>query len=113
MSYLLVVQMSAVLLPLIAFLPEIWAAVRKHSSTLLKVSGLKSAGLHLVFSILLMLVLQQGYRQINGRLAGREPAYLVHGEGEAEVRARGALSRGGDGIRSEAGRRDGSGSLCD
>jgi len=76
MSYLLVVQMSAVLLPLIAFLPEIWAAVRKHSSTLLKVSGVKSAGLHLVFSILLMLVLQQGYRQINGRLAGREPAYL-------------------------------------
>ena len=82
MSYLLVVQMSALFLPLIAFLPEILAAVRKHSSTLLMASGLKSAGLHLVFSILLMLVLQQGYRQLNGRLAGREPAYL-HNSGLA------------------------------
>ena len=34
------------------------------------------AGLHLAFSILLMFVLHQGYRQLNGRLAGREPAYL-------------------------------------
>jgi hypothetical protein len=76
MSYLLVVQMSALFLPLIAFLPEIRAAVRKHSSTLLEASGLKSAGSHLVFSILVMFVLQQGYRQLNGRLAGREPAYL-------------------------------------
>jgi hypothetical protein len=82
MSYLLVVQMTAILLPLIAFFPEIRAAFRKSSSTLLKASGLKSAGLHLVFSILLMLVLQQGYRQLNGRLAGRKPAFL-HNSGLA------------------------------
>ena len=44
MSYLLVVQMSAFFLPLIAFFPEIRAAFRKHSSALLKTSGLKSAG---------------------------------------------------------------------
>lgn len=75
-SYLLVVQMSAVFLPLIAFFPEIRAAFRNHSSTLFKVSRLKPAGLHLVFSILLMFFLQQGYRQLNGRLAGREPAHL-------------------------------------
>ena len=80
MSYLLVAQISAVLLPLIAFLPEIRAAFWKHSSALLKMSGLKSAGLHLAFSILFMFLLQQGYRQLNGRLAGREPA-LLHNTG--------------------------------
>jgi hypothetical protein len=80
MSYLLVAQISVVLLPLIAFFPEIRAASRKHSSTLLKASGLKSAGLHLAFSVLFMFVLQQGYRQLNGRLASREPA-LLHNTG--------------------------------
>jgi len=82
MSYLLVVQISAFLLPLIAFLPEIRAAFWKHSSTLFQKSGLKSLGLHLAFSILLMFVLQQGYRLLNGRLAGREPA-LLHNSGLA------------------------------
>ena len=76
MSYLLVAQISVVLLPLIAFFPEIRAVFRKHSSTLSKASGLKSAGLHLVFSVLFMFLLQQGYRQLNGRLASREPALL-------------------------------------
>ena len=80
MSYLLVVQISAFLLPLIAFLPEIRVALRKHSSTLLKALGLKSVGLHLAFSVLLMFVLLQGYRQLNGRLAAREPA-LLHNSG--------------------------------
>ena len=37
-------------------------------------------GLHLTFSILLMFVFLQGYRQLNGRLAGREPA-LLHNSG--------------------------------
>jgi hypothetical protein len=76
MSYLPVVLMSAFFLPLIAFLPEIRAAFRKHSSTPSKMSVAKSAGLHLALSILLMFVLQQGYRQVNGRLAGRKPVYL-------------------------------------
>ena len=77
MSYLLVAQISAVLLPLIAFLPEIRAAFRKHPSTLSKTSGPKSAGLHLTFSVLLMFLLQQGYRQLNGSLASREPALSI------------------------------------
>lgn len=76
MSYLLVVQVSAFVLPLIAFIPEIRAAFWKHPSTLLKTSAIKSAGLHLAFSILLMFALLQGYRQLNGRLACREPAFL-------------------------------------
>ena len=76
MSYLLVIQVSAFLLPLIAFLPEIRAAFWKHSSAFLKTSAMKLPGLHLAFSILLMFALLQGYRQLNGRLAGREPAFL-------------------------------------
>lgn len=76
MSYLPLVLMSAFFLPLIAFLPEIRAAFRSHSSKPSKMSVARSAGLHLALSILLMFVLQQGYRQVNGRLAGRKPAYL-------------------------------------
>jgi hypothetical protein len=76
MSYLLIVQMSALFLPLIAFLPEIRAIFRKRSSTWSIMLLTKSAGFHLALSILFMVVLHQGYRQVNGRLAGREPAYL-------------------------------------
>jgi hypothetical protein len=79
MSYLLVVQMSALFLPLIAFFPDIRAIFRERSSTWSKMLLTKSAGLHLALSILSMLVLHQGYRQINGRLARREPAYLHAG----------------------------------
>ena len=80
MSYLLVAQISVFLLPLIAFFPEIRTAFKRHSSIISKVSGLKSAGLHLAFSVLFMFVLQQGYGQLNGRLANREPA-LLHDTG--------------------------------
>jgi hypothetical protein len=77
MSYLLVVQVTAFFLPLIAFLPEIRAGVRKHSSTLFRMSVVRLVGLHLIVSMLLMFVLHQGYQQLNGRLATREPAYLL------------------------------------
>ncbi len=77
MSYLLVVQMSTFFLPLIAFFPEIRAMFRKRSSIWSKMLLTKSAGWHLVLSILFMFVLHQGYRQVNGRLAGRQPAYLL------------------------------------
>jgi hypothetical protein len=82
MSYLLVVQISAFFLPLIAFLPEIRSVFRKRSSTSSTMLLTKSAGLHLGLSMLFMFVLHQGYRQVNGRLAGREPAYL-HASGLA------------------------------
>jgi hypothetical protein len=76
MSYLLVVQLSALFLPLIAFLPEIRAMFRKRSTTWSKMLLAKSVGSHLALGILFMFVLHQGYRHLNGRLAGREPAYL-------------------------------------
>jgi hypothetical protein len=40
------------------------------------VSALKLAAFHLALSILLALALQEGYRQLNGKLAGRKPAFL-------------------------------------
>jgi hypothetical protein len=76
MSYLIIVQMSTLFLPLIAFFPEIRAMFRKRSCVWSKMLLTKSAGLHLALSILFMFVLHQGYRQVNGRLASREPAYL-------------------------------------
>ena len=76
MSYLLIVQISGFFLPLMAFLPEIRALFRKRSAASSKMLLTKSAGLHLAISILVMFVLHQSYRQINGKLAGREPAYL-------------------------------------
>jgi hypothetical protein len=75
MSYLLVVQMNSFFLPLIAFLPEIRATFRKHS-TLSRTLVARSAGLHLALSVLLMFVLHKGYKQVNGELSRREPAYL-------------------------------------
>ena len=71
-SYLLVVEATTVLLPLIAFLPIFWSAQGAHS----RAQSAKSLGIHLALSILLMLGLHLGYKQLNGYLAGRPPAYL-------------------------------------
>jgi hypothetical protein len=79
MSYLPVVQMTVLFLPVIAFFPEVLAVLRNRSSILSNASALKSAGTHLALSILLALVLQEGYRQLNGKLAGRRPAFLHAG----------------------------------
>jgi hypothetical protein len=76
MSYLLVVQISTLSLPLIAFFPEIRAAFWKHTSTVPKMLVVRSAGMHMAISVVLMLLLQQGYQRLNGWLANREPAYL-------------------------------------
>jgi hypothetical protein len=76
MSYLIVVQISTLLLPLVAFFPEIRAALWKRSSAASRMSVARSTGLHLAASVLLMFILQQGYQRVNGWLAGRPPAYL-------------------------------------
>ena len=80
MSYLLVVLASAVLLPVIAFWPEIREACRRRSPAALKGSAVKSVGVHFAVSALLTLALLEGYRQINGALARREPG-LLHASG--------------------------------
>jgi hypothetical protein len=76
MSYLLVVQISTFALPLIAFFPEIRSVLGRHSCTKSRMSVAKLAGSHLVFAILLMFLLQQGYQRVNGWLAHREPGLL-------------------------------------
>jgi hypothetical protein len=71
-SYLLVVQATAVILPLIAFV----RAPRSRLTHEPRASRARSLGLHLAFSILLMAGLHLGYKELNGLLTGRPPAYL-------------------------------------
>jgi hypothetical protein len=77
MSYLLVVQVSAVLLPVLAFYPLLIA--RRHNSRDAQIELFRCLRLglvHLLTSIALMLLLHGGYKKVNGLLTGREPAYL-------------------------------------
>ncbi|MGI8956699.1 MAG: hypothetical protein ACR2II_07275 [Chthoniobacterales bacterium] len=71
-SYLLVVEATAVVLPIITFHPLLWRGPVGHP----RGRTAKFLGTHLAISILLMLGLQLGYKQLNGRLSGRPPAYL-------------------------------------
>lgn len=72
LSYLLVVQASAIALPLIAFFPML----REGFKSARRLAGVKSVAVHLAFSLLLMFALHFAYKQLNGRLSGRPPAYL-------------------------------------
>jgi hypothetical protein len=77
MSYLLLVQMSAVLLPLMAFAPLLWTAWRtRRAAQAERWRPVKVAFGHGLASVALVLLLHGGYRQLNGLLCGREPAYL-------------------------------------
>jgi hypothetical protein len=77
MSYLLLVQISAVLLPLMAFAPLLWTAWRsRRNAQVERWRPVKVAFGHGLASIALVLLLHGGYRQLNGLLCGREPAYL-------------------------------------
>ena len=77
MSYLLVVQISAVLLPIMAFAPVLWTAWRsRRDAQVERLRPVKTAVGHWLASIALMMLLHGGYRQLNGLLCGREPAYL-------------------------------------
>jgi hypothetical protein len=76
MSYLLVVQVSTVLLPLLAFSPIILAARRNRGARAERLQPVRSGVVHLFTSIAIMLLLHGGYKQVNGWLTEREPAYL-------------------------------------
>lgn len=71
-SYLLVVDATTVALPVVAFLPLLGARLLNQS----RVRAARTLGAHLLFSIVLMLGLHFAYKQVNGYLAGRPPAYL-------------------------------------
>ena len=77
MSYLLVVQVSAVLLPIMAFCPLLLATWRNRRGAQARgFHTVKLAFVHLLTSIAMMLLLHGAYRQANGLFFGREPAYL-------------------------------------
>jgi hypothetical protein len=77
MSYLLVVQVSAVLLPIMAFYPVLLATWRSRRSVQVDRFGpVRVAFVHLLTSIALMLLLHGAYKHVNGWLSRREPSYL-------------------------------------
>jgi hypothetical protein len=77
MSYLFVVQVSAVLLPIMAFYPLLLARWRSRRGVQVdRFRPVRPAFVHLLTSIAMMLLLHGAYRQVNGWLCGREPAYL-------------------------------------
>ncbi len=77
MSFLLIVQLDTLLLPLIAFSGILWRDLRHKSLDRgARWSGLRTCGVHLLVSATLMFVLHTGYKQLTGSLFNREPAYL-------------------------------------
>lgn len=76
-SYLLVIQISTVLLPIIALARCASSAFRNRSVARGSLKELAGTGFeHLVISVALMLVIHGAYKQANGILSHREPAYL-------------------------------------
>ena len=77
MSYLLVVQACTILLPLIAFARCGVPALRNRSGARAPEAGVLKTGLtHVVASIAMMFVMHGAYKQANGWLSNRQPAYL-------------------------------------
>lgn len=74
-SYLLVVQVSTVVLPVIAFFPELVGAFQSVAPRPTR-AGKRTFGLHLAVSLALMLSLHWGYKALNGSLSRRESGYL-------------------------------------
>ena len=77
MSYLLVIEVSAILLPIMAFYPVLLAAWRSRRSVPVeRFRPVKITLVHLVTSIAIVFLLHGVYKQVNGWLCGRAPAYL-------------------------------------
>jgi hypothetical protein len=76
MSYLLLVQLDTILLPVIAFAPAVWHTFRHRSERAVVARAFGRLGSHLLISVLLMFVLHEGYKRTNGWISHRPPAYL-------------------------------------
>ena len=77
MSYLLVVQVCTILLPLIAFGRCVLPSLRTRSELRAsKTGGLTIGLIHVVASVAMMFVMHGAYKYANGWLSSREPAYL-------------------------------------
>jgi len=77
MSFLLQVQITTIILPLIAFGPDVLKQIRRQpvAEASPKWPARVCAG-HLLLSITLMFLLHTGYKRTNGWLSHREPNYL-------------------------------------
>ena len=76
-SYLLVVQVCTVLLPIIAFARCASPAFRNRSEARSSVTNPFSTGFeHVVVSVALMIVMHDAYKHVNASFTKREPAYL-------------------------------------
>lgn len=77
MSFLLQVQIGAIVLPILAFAPAIWEQLRRvPKEEGFRTSAIRVWGGHLLVSIALLFLLHSGYKRLNGRISHREPAYL-------------------------------------
>jgi hypothetical protein len=77
MSYLLVVEASTILLPLIAFARCSLSALRERIKARVPQRGVLIAGItHVAASIMMMFLMHGAYKYANGWLSNREPAYL-------------------------------------
>ena len=76
MSYLLVVQISAALLPILAFSPLVWAKWRESRARAERFSVIKRGAIHFATSLAVMLLMHGAYKEVNGLLTERDPAYL-------------------------------------
>jgi len=81
MSYLLVVQACAILLPLIAFARCALPLLRSRSEVRASKTSVLTIGLtHVIASVAMMFVMHGAYKCANGWPTNREPAYLNAGD---------------------------------
>ena len=77
MSYLLVVQVCTILLPLIAFARCALPSLRTRFELRASKTGVLTIGLtHVIASVAMTFVMHGAYKYANGWLSSREPAYL-------------------------------------
>jgi hypothetical protein len=77
MSFLLQVQISTIILPLIAFAPDVLKRIRRQPiADASPRSPARVCAGHLLLSVTLMFLLHTGYKRANGWLSHREPDYL-------------------------------------
>lgn len=77
MSYLLLTQLNAVILPCVAFLPTVIASFRGSVPWKSRGQSFRLVGTHFLVSFFVMWILHAGYKRANGWLGGTEPVYLV------------------------------------
>jgi hypothetical protein len=77
MSFLLQVQIDTIILPLLAFAPDVLKRIRRQPlAEASPASPARVCAGHLLLSVTLMFLLHTGYKRANGWLSHREPDYL-------------------------------------